>query len=315
MLRYPDVSATHITFVYAGDIWVVARGGGLASRLSSPAGEEMYPRFSPDGSRIAYSANYDGNMDVYVVPALGGEPVRLTHHPMPERVVDWHPDGRVLFVSSRESGRQRYNQFYLVGQGGGLPEKLPVPYGEYASFSPDGQQLAYLPKSQANRTWKRYRGGWAPDIWLFNLRTLDAKKVAANDASDEFPMWHGQRVYFLSDRGAGAASQPLGARHLDGRDPAAHRLPRLRHLLPLARADRHRLPGRRAAVPARPEDGEGVAGADPGRHRSHHAQDADREGRRDDPLGQRLAHGQAGRRSRRAAKSSPCRPSTGRCST
>lgn len=202
MLRYPDVSATHITFVYAGDIWVVARAGGLASRLSSPTGEEVYPRFSPDGARIAYSANYDGNLDVYVVPTLGGEPTRLTHHPMPERVLDWHPDGRVLFVSSRESGRQRFNQFYLVGAGGGLPEKLPVPYGEYGAFSPDGRQFAYLPKSQANRTWKRYRGGWAPDMWIFDLTTLDARKVAAHDANDEFPMWHGQTIYFLSDRGA-----------------------------------------------------------------------------------------------------------------
>ncbi|MCU0256302.1 MAG: PDZ domain-containing protein, partial [Vicinamibacterales bacterium] len=206
MLRYPDVSATHITFVYAGDIWVVARGGGLASRLSSPAGEEMYPRFSPDGSTIAFSASYDGNLDAYVVPTLGGEPVRLTHHPMPERVVDWHPDGRVLFASSRESGRQRYNQFYLVGPGGGLPEKLPVPYGEYGSFSPDGRQLAYVPQSQANRTWKRYRGGWAADIWIFDLRSLDARKVAADAANDEFPMWRGTTIYFLSDRGAGQRS-------------------------------------------------------------------------------------------------------------
>jgi tricorn protease len=127
MFREPAVSATHIAFVYAGDIWVVPKQGGLAQRLSSPRGEEEFPRFSPDGSRIAFSANYDGNTDVYVVPALGGDPVRLTTHPMDDRVVGWHPDGkRLLFVSSRESGRQRYNQFYLVPATGGLPEKLPL---------------------------------------------------------------------------------------------------------------------------------------------------------------------------------------------
>jgi tricorn protease len=204
MLRHPDVSASQITFVYAGDIWVVPKRGGVAVRLSSPLGEEQYPRFSPDGSRIAYSANYDGNLDVYVVSSQGGDPVRVSNHPMPDRLVDWHPDGkRVLFVSSRESGRQRYNQFYLAPAAGGLPEKLAVPYGEFASFSPDGASLAYIPVTQANRTWKRYRGGWSPDIWVFNLSTLAAANVTKHAAPDEFPMWHGDTIYFMSDRGVG----------------------------------------------------------------------------------------------------------------
>ena len=204
MLRHPDVSATQITFVYAGDIWVVPRRGGVAVRLSSPPGEEQFPRFSPDGTRIAYSANYDGNLDVYVVSSQGGDPTRVSNHPMPDRLVDWHPDGkRVLFVSSRESGRQRYNQFYLAPAAGGLPEKLAVPYGEFASFSPDGASLAYIPVTQANRTWKRYRGGWSPDIWVFNLTTLAASNVTKHAAPDEFPMWHGDTIYFMSDRGAG----------------------------------------------------------------------------------------------------------------
>jgi tricorn protease len=100
MFRQPAVSATHIAFVYAGDIWVVPKQGGVAVRLSSPRGEEQFPRFSPDGSRIAFSANYDGNTDVYVVPTLGGDPARLTHHPMEDRALGWHPDGkRVLFLS------------------------------------------------------------------------------------------------------------------------------------------------------------------------------------------------------------------------
>ena len=195
MFRYPTVSATHIAFVYAGDIWIVPKAGGLATRLTSAPGEELFPRFSPDGSKIAFSANYDGNLDAYVVPTMGGEPVRLTYHPMDDRVVGWHPDGkRVLIASSRESGRQRYSQFYLVGASGGLPEKLPVPYGEFAAFSPDGSEVAYVPQTQSNRTWKRYRGGWAADIWRFNLKTFESKNLTANPAGDEFPMWHGKTI-------------------------------------------------------------------------------------------------------------------------
>jgi tricorn protease len=203
MLRQPAISKDRIAFVYAGDIWLVPRSGGTAVRLSSPAGEESFPRFSPDGSKIAYSAAYDGNLDVYVVPTGGGEPTRLTHHPMPDRVIGWHPAGRrVLFASSRESGRQRFNQLYLVGLEGGLPEKLPVPYGEFASFSPDGGQVVYMPMSQDFRTWKRYRGGWAPDLWTFDLRSLTARNITGNPANDAQPMWHGSSIYFVSDRGA-----------------------------------------------------------------------------------------------------------------
>ena len=190
MFRYPAVSKNQIAFVYAGDIWVVPRSGGTAVRLSSPAGEESFPRFSPDGTKIAYSANYDGNTDVYVVPAAGGQPIRLTHHPMDDRVIGWHPDGtRILFASSRESGRQRYSQFFLVGMNGGLPEKLPVPYGEFADFSPDGTRLVYMPMSQDFRTWKRYRGGWSPDLWQFDLSTLASKKITENPANDAQAMW------------------------------------------------------------------------------------------------------------------------------
>ena len=138
------------------------------------------------------------------MPTQGGDPVRVTHHPMADRLVDWHPDGsRVLFVSSRESGRQRYSQFYVAPATGGLPTRLAVPYGEFGSFSPDGTRIAYLPQTQAFRTWKRYRGGWAPDIWEFDLTTLAASNVTKNAAVDEFPMWHGDTIYFLSDRGAG----------------------------------------------------------------------------------------------------------------
>jgi len=203
MLRQPSVSKDQIAFVYAGDIWLVSKKGGNAVRLTSSPGEESFPRFSPDGTKVAYSASYDGNVDVYVAPALGGEPKRLTYHPMPDRVIGWTPDGkRVLFASGRESGRQRYNQFYTVSVDGGLPEKLPVPYGEFGTYSPDARQFVYMPMSQDFRNWKRYRGGWAPDLMLFDLKTFTTKNLTNNPANDAQPMWHENTIYFVSDRGA-----------------------------------------------------------------------------------------------------------------
>ncbi len=203
MLRYPAVSKTQIAFVYAGDVWLVGKDGGAAVRLTSSPGEESFPRFSPDGTKVAYSASYDGNVDVFVIPSAGGEPTRLTYHPMSDRVIGWTPDGkRVLFASGRESGRQRYSQFYTVGIEGGLPEKLPVPYGEFGAYSPDGQQFVYMPMSQDFRTWKRYRGGWSPDLWVFDLKTFAARNITSNPANDAQPMWHGNTIYFVSDRGA-----------------------------------------------------------------------------------------------------------------
>ncbi|HJR57800.1 MAG TPA: PDZ domain-containing protein [Vicinamibacterales bacterium] len=202
MLRYPAVSKNQIAFVYAGDIWLVSREGGSAFRLTSSPGEESFPRFSPDGSKVAYSASYDGNVDVFVIPSAGGEPARLTYHPMADRVLGWTPDGRsVLFASSRESGRQRYAQFYTVGLAGGLPARLPVPYGEFGAYSPDGRQFVYMPMAQDFRNWKRYRGGWSPDLWLFDLTTKAAKNITSNPANDAQPMWHGTTIYFVSDRG------------------------------------------------------------------------------------------------------------------
>jgi len=203
MLRYPSVSNTQIAFVYAGDVWLVPKDGGTAVRLTSSSGEEAFPRFSPDGTKVAYSANYDGNQDVYVIPAGGGEPLRLTHHPMADRVVGWTPDGtRVLFVSGRESGRQRYNQFFTVPVAGGMPEKLPIPYGEFGAYAQDGHRFAYMPMSTDFRTWKRYRGGWSPDIFIFDLEKLTSENITNSAAQDAQPMWNGDTVYFISDRGA-----------------------------------------------------------------------------------------------------------------
>lgn len=202
MLRQADVSDTHIAFSYADDIWIVPIEGGIASRLTSAKGTESFPRFSPDGSTIVFNANYDGNTDIYVISHLGGIPERITHHPMEERVLGWFPDGEsILFSSSMKSGRQRFNQFYKVSKEGGNAEKLLVPYGEFGAISPDGDRIAYTPISRSFRTWKRYRGGMAPDIWLFDLESYESQNITNNSANDEQPMWNGSTIYFLSDQG------------------------------------------------------------------------------------------------------------------
>ncbi|MFB6317164.1 PDZ domain-containing protein [Saccharicrinis sp. FJH54] len=202
LMQHPDVSDNQVCFVYGDDVWIAPKTGGTATRLSSPEGAESYPRFSPDGSMIAYTANYQGNSDVYVIPVKGGIPNRLTYHGMADVVLGWTPDGKsVLFASSRESGRQRYAQFYTIPVAGGSPIKLPVPYGFYASFSPDGKKIAFTDISRVNRNWKRYRGGMAPDITVFDLSTYASENITNNDANDELPMWVGNAIYYMSDAG------------------------------------------------------------------------------------------------------------------
>src|SRR5262249_3047889 len=143
MLRFPDVSATHIAFVYADDLWLVPREGGVATPLASPPGSEALPRFRPDGKTIAFMANYDGNSDLCTMPVGGGVPVRVTHHPAAEVLCGWTPDGKLLFYTNGLAGRDRQMQLFTVSATGGLPEPLPVPYGAFADVSPDGRWLAY----------------------------------------------------------------------------------------------------------------------------------------------------------------------------
>jgi len=205
LMQMPTVSRTQIAFVYAGDIWVVGKGGGTAVRLSSPRGEETFPRFSPDGKEIAFTGNYDGNEDLYIMPVGGGEARRVTHHGARDRLLGWYPDGRrLLFASTMMSFTERASGIFRVSAEGGLPEKLAVPYGEFGSISEDGKQLAYTPISTDFATWKGYRGGMAPDVWVYDLEKGTAKRITENEANDSQPMWHGSKVYFLSDRGEGA---------------------------------------------------------------------------------------------------------------
>lgn len=202
LMRYPDVSATQIVFTYANDLWIAPKTGGVAQRLSTPKGEESFARFSPDGREVAFSGNYDGNLDVYTLPVTGGVPARVTHHPGPDRMVDWTPDGKsLLFASAMESGKDRFNKLFLVPKGGGLPQALPLPYAEFGALSPDGKVLAYQPISTDFRTWKRYRGGMASEIWFYDLEKKTASRLPSEGGSnDSQPMWHGGKLYFLSDR-------------------------------------------------------------------------------------------------------------------
>ncbi len=201
LLRFPDVSQDRIAFVYAGDIWIAPKAGGQAVRLSTPAGEEAFPRFSPDGRWIAFSGNYDGNTDIYVMPVTGGVPRRLTHHPMDDRMLDWYPDGKhILYATSMHSGKQRFRQLYKLSVEGGAPQKLPVPYGEFGSISADGKKLAYMPVSRDFRTWKRYRGGSTTDVWIFDLENFGSTNITTTNSNDGQPMWHGDTLYFQSDR-------------------------------------------------------------------------------------------------------------------
>jgi tricorn protease len=188
LFRYADVSGTQIAFVFGGDIWVVPKTGGTAIQVTHSPGEESWPRFSPDGSELAFTASYHGNQDVYVMPAAGGLPTRVTYQSHPDRMVEWHPDGRrILFASPRESGRQSFSQFYLVSKEGGFPEKLRVPYGELATYAPDGSRLAYITKITEGYPFKRYRGGLASDILIYDLGDDTAENVTQNRATDGKP--------------------------------------------------------------------------------------------------------------------------------
>ncbi len=205
MLRYPDVGKDSICFVYANDIWLVPKTGGTAAPLASPPGAELFPRFSPDGETIAFIGNYEGNRDLYTIPRAGGIPTRVTHHPGSETLSEWTPDGELLYITNAFAGLARQSQIYSVAAAGGLPSKLPVPYGAFGAISPDGTWLAYTPHSTDNRTWKRYRGGMATDVWLFNLKDNTSRRVTDWEGTDTLPMFvpggDGRTVYFLSDAG------------------------------------------------------------------------------------------------------------------
>ena len=201
LLRQPTVSAQHIAFMYANDIWMVGREGGDARRITSFQGQETNPHFSPDGSWLAFSAQYGGNNDVYVVPAAGGEPRRLTWHPGADVVQGWSPDGaRVLFASGRTNAPSGNPTFWTVSTGGGLPEELPLGRAAKGSFSPDGRRVAYQMVSPWEDEFRNYRGGQVRPVWIVDLEDRELETPPWQDSNDLDPVWLGDTVYFLSDR-------------------------------------------------------------------------------------------------------------------
>ncbi|HXA78172.1 MAG TPA: PDZ domain-containing protein [Candidatus Acidoferrales bacterium] len=200
LLQTPTLSATQIAFVYAGDIWIVARAGGEAHRLVTGRDLESGPIFSPDGSMVAFSGNYDSNTDVYVVPSTGGEPRRLTYHPGADVAVGWTPDGKSVLFSSHRASTNDPDKLFTVGVTGGFPTELPLEMGEQGSYSPDGSEIAYVPIFQWEPDWKGYRGGQTTPIWIAKLSDSSIVKVPREESNDRDPMWVGKTVYFLSDR-------------------------------------------------------------------------------------------------------------------
>jgi tricorn protease len=211
LLRYPNTSETDIAFVYGGDIYTVPLSGGIARRLTSSEGIERYPRFSQNGSEIAFTAEYDGSNEVYVMPASGGIPQRLTYSHTEANVAErqgpdiiimqWTPDGEsILYRSRQNSWNILVGQLFTIGKSGGLPKELPLPRGGFASMNSDGTKLAYNRIFREYRTWKRYSGGQADDIWIYDLANGQSENITNNPFQDIIPIWHGDKIYYLSDR-------------------------------------------------------------------------------------------------------------------
>ncbi len=210
LLRFPDVHGDKVTFCYAGDLWLASSTGGTAWRLTAAPGQELFPKFSPDGKTIAFTSQFDGDEQVYVVPVTGGAPTQLTFYPavgpLPPRwgydnqVYGWTPDGSaVLFRSMRYGWDLTDTRLFTVPVTGGFPEPLAMPVSGGGTLSPDGTKAAYSPLIRDFRTWKRYEGGWAQDLYIFDLKTHEAIQITDNVRTERDPMWIGDKVYFSAD--------------------------------------------------------------------------------------------------------------------
>lgn len=213
LLRFPAISGNQIVFSYAGDLYTVPANGGTASKLTNDVGYEMFARFSPDGNQIAFTGQYDGNTEVFVIPAEGGVPQRITYTATLGRdlisdrmgpnniVMGWTPDGKsITYRSRKQSFNDFKGQLFNVPAQGGMSTELPLSEGGFCSYSPDGTKLAFNRVFREFRTWKYYQGGMADDIWIFDFKEKKVKKVTSNPTQDIFPMWAGDEIFFLSDR-------------------------------------------------------------------------------------------------------------------
>jgi tricorn protease len=201
LLRQPTISAQHIAFSYANNLWVVGRDGGEARRLTSFQGVTSHPKLSPDGRLVAFSGQYGGNTDVYVVPVEGGEPKRLTWHPGADLVQGWSPDGqRVVFSTSRDAGVGNPPRFWSVASTGDVATPLPMPRAWQGKYSPDGKRFAYRMANSWDDEWRNYRGGQNRPVWILDLATYDLETPPWTDSKDIDPVWVGDVVFFISDR-------------------------------------------------------------------------------------------------------------------
>ena len=211
MMRFPDINGNLVTFVYAGDIWTVNANGGEAKQLTSHHGTELFPKISPDGNWIAFSAEYSGSRQIWVMPSEGGTARQLTFYNsedlMPPRggfdnvVLDWTPDSkRILFRANRTSFGERNGKYFTVSLEGGLEEALPIVNGGFAALSPDGTQLAFTPVDREFRSWKRYKGGRATELWTYDLQSNSSKQITNWVGSDQWPTWYGDNIFYASDR-------------------------------------------------------------------------------------------------------------------
>ena len=211
LLRFPDIHGDRLVFVYAGDLWTSPTLGGTATRLTAHPGLELFPKFSPDGSQIAFTGQYDGDEQVYVIPSSGGAPKQLSYYPArgplaprwgyDNMVYGWTGDGdSILFRSTREYWGQKDGRLYTVSTTGGLPAPLPMPVAGAGDLSPDGKSVLYSPLWRDFRAWKRYQGGWAQDLYIFHLDTKETTRVTDHPRSDRDPMWLADAAYYASDR-------------------------------------------------------------------------------------------------------------------
>ncbi len=211
LLRFPDIHGDKVVFTYAGDLWTASTSGGLATRLTSHPGVELFAKFSPDGKWIAFTGQYDGDEQVYVIPVTGGVPKQLTfypsHGPLPARwgydnqVYGWTPDGKsVLFRSMRDYFSNADSRLYTVSIDGGMPQVLPMPKSGAGDFSPDSKQVVYSPLFRDFRTWKRYSGGWAQQLYIFDLKSHAQVKITSDVRCHRDPMWIGGKIYYSSDK-------------------------------------------------------------------------------------------------------------------
>jgi tricorn protease len=213
LLRFPAVHGNQVVFSYAGDLYTVPLDGGVARQITSDAsGYEMFPRFSPDGKHIAFTGQYDGNTEVFLIPSEGGVPERLTYTATLNRddisdrmgpnniVMTWKNDDQIVYRSRKQSFNSFKGQLFSVSATGGLSDELPLPAGGWCSFSPDGKKMAYNRVFREFRTWKYYKGGMADDVWIYDFETKETINITNNEHQDIFPMWSGNKVYFLSDR-------------------------------------------------------------------------------------------------------------------